>query len=80
MAMAEAGHRHPGEKIHVHVAVNVGQGGAFAVVERDSGQRGNPLAAWREIVLFGREDRTRPGTGNRSCYGRKSVFLSFHWN
>ena len=80
MAMAEAGHRHAGEKIHVHVAVNVGQGGAFAVVERDSGERGNPLAAGREIVLFGREDSNATWDRESELLWQEDVFLSFHWN
>ncbi len=57
MAMAKAGHRHAGEKVDIDVAVGVGQGSAFAVIEGDPGQRGNALAARREIFFLLIKDR-----------------------
>jgi len=66
MPMAEARDCDPGEKIDVGVAVGVGEGRAFAVIECDPGEQRNPLAAGRDIALFGGENFLRLGTGNMS--------------
>jgi len=66
MPMAEARDCHPGKEIEVGVAVRVGKGSAFAVIECDSGEQRNPLASGRDVALFGVEDFFRLGTGNGS--------------
>lgn len=69
MSMAKARDRYPGEEIDVGVAVGVGEGRAFAVVERDPREQRNPLPARRDIALFGVEDFLRfgPGDGSFDC-------------
>ena len=64
--MAEARDRHPREKVDVGVAVGVGEGRAFAVIECDSGEQRNPLASGRDVALFGVENFLRLGTWNCS--------------
>src|SRR6202030_4014468 len=62
MRMTKAGDRYTGEKIDVSVAVGVGQGRAFAVIECETGQQRDSLAAGRNIFLFEVEDLFRLGT------------------
>jgi hypothetical protein len=67
--MAEARDCDSGEEIDVGVAVGVGQGRAFTMVEREAGQQRNPLAAGRDIALLGLENflRLRPGNMSLDC-------------
>lgn len=69
MPMAEARDCDPGEEIDVGVAVGVGEGRAFAVIECYTGEQRNPLAAGRDIALFGVENflRLRPGNMSLDC-------------
>jgi len=66
MRMAEARDCDSREEIDVGVAVGVGERRAFAVIECDPGEQRNPLAAGRDVALFGVEDFLRLGTGNMS--------------
>jgi len=67
--MAEARDRDSGEEIDVGVAVGVGERRAFAVIECDPGEQRNPLAAGRDIALFGVENffRLRPRNVSLDC-------------
>jgi hypothetical protein len=69
MPVAETCHRNPGEEIDVGVAVGVGERRAFAVIECDTGEQRNPLAAGRDIALFGVENffRLRPRNVSLDC-------------
>jgi hypothetical protein len=78
MAMAEAGDRHPGEKIQVNVTVHVGERGAFAMIEGNARQRGNPLPAGSEVALLLFEQRPRAWPGNHGCNRGKFTFFTFH--
>ena len=62
--MAEACDCDSREKIDVSVAVGVGQRRAFAVIECETREQRNPLAAGRDIALFGVENFLRLGAGN----------------
>ncbi len=64
--MAQARHRYPGEEIDVGVAVGVGERSAFTMIEGDTGEQRNPLAAGRDIALFGVENFFRLGTRDGS--------------
>ncbi len=66
MPMAEARDRDSREEVEVGVAVGVGERRAFAVIECDPGEQRNPLAAGRDIALFGVENFFRLGPGNVS--------------
>ena len=66
MRMAKACDRDAGEKIDVDVAVGVGERRAFAVIEGDTGEQRDALAAGRDIFLFEVEDLLRLGSGNCS--------------
>src|SRR5579875_128370 len=78
MAMAEAGDRHSGKEVEVHVAVDIGQRGPFTVIEGHTGQRGNPLAPRREIALLLFKQCARARPGRWSCYCRKFALGFFH--
>src|ERR1700722_3183388 len=65
MRMAQACDRYAREKIDVSVAVGVSEGRAFAVIESETGQQRDSLAAWRDIFLFEVEDLFR--LGSRYC-------------
>src|ERR1700722_6933390 len=59
MRMAQACDRYTREKIDVGVAVGVGEGRAFAVIECETGEQRDSLAAGRDIFLFEVEDLLR---------------------
>jgi len=69
MPMAEARDCDSREEIDIGVAVGVGERRAFAVIECDSGEQRNPLAAGRDIALFGVENflRLRPRNVSLDC-------------
>jgi len=69
MRMAEARDCDSREKIDIGVAVGVGQRRAFAVIECDPREQRNPLAAGRDIALFGVENflRLRPRNMSLDC-------------
>ena len=69
MRMAEACYCDSGEEIDIGVAVGVGDGRAFAVIECDTGEQRNTLASGRDVALFGVEDffRLRPGNMSLDC-------------
>jgi hypothetical protein len=66
MPMAEARDCDAREEIDIGVAVGVGEGRAFAVIECDSSEQRNPLAAGRDIALFGVENFLRLRSRNVS--------------
>ena len=59
MAVAEARHGDAGEKINVHVAVDIGERRALAMVEREAGEQRDTLAAGRDMALLVGEQRAR---------------------
>src|SRR5580704_4745166 len=59
MRMSQACARDTREKIDVGIAVGVGQGRAFAVIECETGEQRDSLAAGRDIFLFEVEDLLR---------------------
>src|SRR5580693_65154 len=59
MRMSQACDRDTREKIDVGIAVGVGQGRAFAVIECETGEQRDSLAAGRDIFLFEVEDLLR---------------------
>ena len=59
MRMTKAGDRYSREKIDVGVAVGVGEGRAFAMIECETGEQRDSLAAGRDIFLFEVEDLFR---------------------
>ena len=63
--MAQASDRYAGEKIDVGIAVGVGQGRAFAVIECETGEQRDSLAPRRDIFLLEVEDLFR--LGSRYC-------------
>src|SRR5258708_3668825 len=65
MRMAEACDRYTCEKVDVGVAVGVGEGRAFAVIECEAGEQRDSLASGRDIFLFEVEDLFR--LGSRYC-------------
>ena len=65
MAVAEARDRDAGEKIDEHVAVDVGERRALAMIERDAGEQRDTLAAGRDMALLVGEQRARIRSGNR---------------
>ena len=65
MAMAETRDRNAGEEIDEHVAVDVGERRALAVIERDPGEQRDTLAAGRDMALLVGEQRARVRSGNR---------------
>src|SRR5579864_9446602 len=65
MAVAETRDRDAGKKIDEHVAVDVGERRALAVIERDSGQQRDTLAAGRDMALLVGKQRARIWSGNR---------------
>src|SRR6202795_2123789 len=65
MRMTKACDRNAREKIDVGVTVGVGEGRAFAVIESETGQQRDSLAAGRDIFLFKVEDLFR--LGSRYC-------------
>src|SRR5690242_21831874 len=67
MAVAETGDRDAGEKIDEHVAVNVGERRALAVIEGQTGEQRDTLTAWRDMTLLVGEQRARLRPGNRGC-------------
>ena len=67
--MAEARDGDAREEIDVGVAVGVGERRAFAVIERETGEQRDSLAAGRDIFLFEVEDLFRLGSWN-SCLDR----------
>ena len=69
MRMPQARDCDPGEEIDVGIAVGVGERRPFAVIESDTREQRNPLAAGRDIALFGVENflRLRPGDVSLDC-------------
>jgi hypothetical protein len=69
MPMAEARDCDSGEEIDIGVAVGVSEGRAFAVIECDTREQRNPLAAGRDIALFAVETvcRLRPRNMRLEC-------------
>jgi hypothetical protein len=67
--MAKARDCYSGEEIDVGVAVCVGKRRAFAVIECDPGEQRDPLAAGRDVALFGVENffRLRPRNVSLDC-------------
>ena len=65
MAVAEARDRDAGEKIDEHVAVDVGERRALAMIEREAGEQRDTLAAGRDMALLVGEHRARIWPGNR---------------
>src|ERR1700690_762518 len=70
MRMPQACNRDAREEIDVGVAVGVGEGRAFAVVECEACEQGNSLTAWRDIFLFEVEDLFRLGSWTSSLNRR----------
>jgi len=66
MPVAEARDCDPGEEIDIGVAVGIGERRACAMIECDTGEQRDTLAAGRDIALFGVENFLRLGTGNMS--------------
>ena len=64
--MPQAGDCDSGEEIYIGIAIGVGERRAFAVIECDSGEQRNTLAARRDIALFGVENFFRLGPRNMS--------------
>ena len=74
MRVAQACDRYTREKIDVRISVGVGEGRAFAVIECETGQQRDSLAAGRDIFLFEVEDLFRLGSRYCSFYrGKFSV-------
>jgi hypothetical protein len=69
MSMPQARDCDSGEEIDIGVSVGVGEGRALAVIECDTGEQRNTLAAGRDIALFGVENffRLRPRNMSLDC-------------
>src|ERR1700677_4217787 len=52
MAVTETGDRDPGEEIDEHVAVDIGQRRALAMIERNPGEQRDTLASGRDMALL----------------------------
>src|SRR6185437_16269076 len=70
MAVTEARDCDAGKKIDEHVAVDVGDRRALAMIECETGKQRNTLAAGGDMALFVGEQRARLGPGNRGGYFR----------
>src|SRR5258708_11563066 len=70
MAVAETRDRDAGKKIDEHVAVDVGERRALAVIERDCGKQRDTLTAGRDMALLLGEQRARFWSRNWSGYFR----------
>src|SRR5208283_4804290 len=78
MSMAEARDGDPREKVDVDISIGVGERGALAVIDRDTGEQRNALAAWCDVGLFLVENFPRPGSGNRGGYRGEFSLRSCH--
>ncbi len=65
MGMAEARDRDTGKEIEENIAVNVGQGCAFAMIEGEAGEQRDTLASGGEDLLLAFKDCSGPGPGYR---------------
>ncbi len=72
--MTEAGDGDARKEIDVGVTVGVGERRAFTVIECETGEQRDSLAAGRNIFLFEVEDLFRLGSWN-SCLNRGSFPL-----
>ena len=77
MSMAEARDRDAREKIDIDISVGIGERGAFAVIDRDTGEQRNALASGRDVSLFLIENFARLGSRNRELLPRE-VFPICH--
>jgi len=68
--MTEARDRNPGVEIEIGFAIDIGQGGAVSVIDRQFRKEGNRLQSGRDEFLFGLEEQllSRRAASSRSSH------------